>query len=488
MKLPIVVVLVVLALARAAVASAALEVYPRPHDTRWQSGRYTVEVALEGAPARSSFVYESTNPFHGSHQPMGEANHWTKFSFEGRVEVTVHVAANVRVHSARILPDAYGVSARVDGQRIHFALDAPRQVAVEINGERTQPLFVFAKEIERDRPESTSADVIDFSKKPAVHNDPSKPNVLYFPPGEYDLVELGYDLNKGFPLDAGDVVYIAGGAVVHGAFSSQAENVTVRGRGIVSGAKWRWVRERYAEAGIPWSYEKYREIAVYLHGPRATVEGITFTDPVHFCVSTGDDSLVRGIQCFGWWYTTDGVRAGDRSVVEDCFFKVNDDIVKLYCNDMVVRRCLIWQQTNGAPFQLTWNLRNPVRNVHVHDCIVMASEVVSDRELMGNRSVINARLNWGADMSDFLFERIRIEGDIHRLLGLHVGESGSYSRITMRDIEVTGRIRYFNYLNATGGRIDDIELENIRADGRRLRTFDEFILVQRGDVAGLSIE
>jgi hypothetical protein len=201
----------------------------------------------------------------------------------------------------------------------------------------------------------------------------------------------------------------------------------------------------------------------------------------------GDDSLVRGVQCFGWWYTTDGVRAGDRSVVEDSFFKVNDDVVKVYCNDMVVRRCLIWAQMNGAPFQFTWNLKDPVRGVRVSDIIIMASEVTSDRELMGNRAVVNSRLNMGAAISDFVFERIRIEGDVYRVLGLHIGQAGSIRDITLRDIEVTGRIKYFNYLNATGGTISDIKLENIRVAGQRLKTLDEFIVVERGDVSNVTL-
>jgi hypothetical protein len=447
-----------------------------------------VDVKQGAAPARRSFVYESTNPFHAAGQPMGEANHWTTFSFDGPVEVTVTLPAAITPNAVRVLPAAYGIAARIDGQKIRLTLDRPRQLALEINGDRAQPLFLFAKELERDVPDLTAANVIDFSKKPTVHNDPAKPNVLYFPPGEYDLVELGYDLNKGFPLDAGDTVYIAGGAVVHGAFGSHADNVTLRGRGLISGAKWRWVRERYSEAEIPWNYGKYREVAAYLHGARATVEGITFTDPVHFCISVGDDSLVRGVQCFGWWYTTDGVRAGDRSVVEDCFFKVNDDVVKVYCNDMIVRRCLIWAQMNGAPFQFTWNLKDPVRGVRVSDIIIMASEVSSDRELMGNRAVVNSRLNMGAAISDFVFERIRIEGDVYRVLGLHIGEAGSIANITLRDIEVTGRIKYFNYLNATGGKISGIRLENIRAAGQRLQTLDQFIVVERGDVSDVTIQ
>ena len=143
---------------------------------------------------------------------------------------------------------------------------------------------------------------------------------------------------------------------------------------------------------------------------------------------------------------------------------------------------------NGAPFQFTWNLKSPVRGVRVSDFIIMASEVTSDRELMGNRAVVNSRLNMGAEISDFVFERIRIEGDVYRVLGLHIGQSGSISDITLRDVEVTGRISYFNYLTATGGKISDIHLENIRVHGQRLKTLDEFIVVERGDVQNVTIK
>jgi len=466
---------------------ASVDVFPAP-DFQDMSGRYAVTVSQDGA-THDSFVYESTNPFHWVHQPMGQSNHWTTFSFDGKVEVAVHVPPSTRLQSAEVLPSAYEIPARISGNTIRFQLDQARQVAVIVNGDRANPLFVFGKEHETNLPDFTADNVIDFSKRPAKHNDPDRPNILYFPPGVYDLVELGYNLNEGFPLDAGDTVYIAGGAVVHGAFSSTGPNVTVRGRGIISGAKWMWVRKRYSDAGIPWNYGRYREVAVHLHGGGGNlVEGITFTDPVHFCISVEYDSVVRGVQCFGWWYTTDGVRAGDRSVVEDSFFKVNDDIVKVYDSDMVVRRCLIWQQVNGAPFQFTWNLKKPVRGVRVHDCIIMASEVSNDRELMGNRAVVNSRLNMGADISDFVFENIRIEGDIYRLLGLHIGESGTISNITLRNIEVTGRIRHFNYLNATGGTIDGIRLQNIRVNGTRITSLDEFIIVKRGDVGDVTIE
>ena len=480
-----------LLVACAANTRAEVITYPAPADVRYTSGRYSITVnpTDDRAAPLASFVYQSQNPFTRNHQLIGRSNHWTTFSFSGSVTVTVTAHDRAAIRSCVIRPTAYGIPVEVAGRTVRFTLDRPRQVCVELDGERTDPLFVFAKELETDLPDLTATNVIDFGKSPAVHNDPKKPNILYFPPGEYDLVAMGYDRHHGFPLDAGDIVYLAGGAIVHGCFGSTGERVTVRGRGIISGAKWRWVRQRYEEANIPWSYAKYREIAVYLHGGgHNVIEGITITDPVHFCTSVADDSTVRGIQCFGWWYTTDGVFAGERSVVEDCFFKVNDDIIKVYSTDMQVRRCVIWQQNNGAPFQFSWNHTKPVQGVRVSDCIIMASEVTADRQLMGNRSVFNCRLNKGAALSDYRFENIRIEGDIYRLLGLNIGEAGSIRGVTLRNIEVTGRIQYFNYLNATAGKISDIAIENLTLAGTPARTLDEFIVVTRGDVSGVTIK
>ena len=61
----------------------------------------------------------------------------------------------------------------------------------------------------------------------------------------------------------------------------------------------------------------------------------------------------RNLKMISWWFSTDGVSLGEHGLVEDCFFKVNDDALKLYHGDTTVRRCVIWQMENGAPFQIS---------------------------------------------------------------------------------------------------------------------------------------
>ncbi len=467
--------------------SEELVTYPAP-DYSYLSGRYTVTLR-QGDQVLDSFVYESANPFKEVHQPMAHSNHWTTFSFSGEVEVVVTAHLERSVEAASIRPHAYEIPCKIEGKKISFKLDRPRQVAVSINDNRDNPLFIFAKEIESDIPDPDSPDVLNFAEEPERHREENRPKTLYFPPGVYDLVEIGYDMNKGFPLREGETVYIAGGAVVYGAFSApdEADHITVRGRGVISGDRYMWVRRRYEEANIPWSYSKYREIAVYLHGQYNKVEGITFTDPVHFCVSVGDNAHVSGIQCFGWWYTTDGVRAGKRSLTENCFFKCNDDFVKVYHDDMVVKNCVFWQQVNGAPFMMSWNLTEPVSGVRVSDCIIMACEVTNDRVWSTNRAVFCCRQLHGADMSDFVFENILIEGDIYRLIGMRIGQAGSLSNITMRNVEVTGRMLNTNQLNAEVGSISGIRVENLTVEGKPITTPEELMLETRGNVSDTQI-
>ena len=55
------------------------------------------------------------------------------------------------------------------------------------------------------------------------------PNIIYFGPGVYKP--------DGIPVKSGQTVYIAGGAVIYGQMiPTELKNITIRGRGIISGA------------------------------------------------------------------------------------------------------------------------------------------------------------------------------------------------------------------------------------------------------------
>ena len=99
----------------------------------------------------------------------------------------------------------------VEGDTIRFTIAKPGQYTVEVNGTH-RALHLFA-----NPPEEAAA-------------DPRNPNVLYFGPGVHcpGLIRL----------TSGQTVYLAGGAVVYGAIlAEKAENIVIRGCGILDGSK-----------------------------------------------------------------------------------------------------------------------------------------------------------------------------------------------------------------------------------------------------------
>jgi hypothetical protein len=113
----------------------------------------------------------------------------------------------------------------------------------------------------------------------------------------------------------------------------------------------------------------------------------------------GSSHAVRNVKMIGWHFGTDGVSVGYRGLVEDCFFKVNDDAVKLYVSEMVVQNCVIWQMENGAPFQISWNMPSDNSGFRVSNIDVIRVEHQWDNK---NEAVFDAIHGGRAHMSDYV--------------------------------------------------------------------------------------
>jgi hypothetical protein len=147
--------------------------------------------------------------------------------------------------------------------------------------------------------------------------------------------------------------------------------------------------------------------------PGVTVEGITIVGSPHYnIVASGSGSTIRNVKMIGWWYGTDGIGTGPNALVEDCFIKVNDDAIKVYASGMQVRRCTIWQMENGAAFNLSWNLNHDQSGFHIRDIDIIR---VEHEQEANNRGVFASIHGGSANLSDYLFEDIRIENSHWRL-------------------------------------------------------------------------
>jgi hypothetical protein len=352
-----------------------LVTYPQP-DGVPASPFYSVKVK-QADRVQNSFTYISKNTFPRVNI-FSDDTSWTTFSFAGKVTVVVETMG-VKVNTCKILPSRLGIEPRIYPDRVEFDLTQAAKLSVEINGEIRHPLLVFA-----DPPESEPVP------------EPGD-NVLYYGPGVHNVGKVEVKSNE--------TVYIAGGAYVKGYFEggTNKHDVVIRGRGVLSG-----------EDDPHKSHHMIQIMGNNTHDIR--IEGITIVNsPWTHIRLWGKHNTVRDVKMISWYYNTDGVLLGADSLLEDSFFKLNDDAIKLYHSGITVRNCVIWQLMNGAPFQLTWNVSQRTRDVTVSDCDVIRVEHYKDWD---NRGVFNSIHGGTGYLSDYVFRNIFIENANFRLVKL----------------------------------------------------------------------
>ncbi len=463
-------------------ASGTLAVYPAI--PQYQSDRFSVSVSQNGQAA-NSFVYKSMNADTGSYDYksgfMQEANHWTTFSFSGSAEVTASRSDGKTIRSCVVRPLSAGITPIISGNKCNFTIHSPRKLSIEIDENFTKtanvpemkgavkkyvvkhPLFVFADPME--------------SNVPAKSSD----SIHYFGPGVHTI-------GAGYALKDGDHVYVAGGAYVKGTFINEGGFKAIRfsGRGIISGI------------GMA-KNTQYGSHLIHMaanSGSKFSVEGITFTDSPRAGVETNASSQINGIKIFSWYSGSDGVKVGRNSTIENSFIKVNDDAIKMYNSNLVIRNNVLWQMTKGAAFQFGWQTVVTVRNVKVSNIDVIHSDAFTDYfkaersdnqpYLRSSKAVFSCMGILNSEISEVVFDGVRVEDKgLLRLIGMRLVSYGPGDRywgnlkpdsrkmisgIAFRNIEVAKAPYKQNFLYANkGGSISNISFENFSVNGVKSR-------------------
>jgi hypothetical protein len=361
-------------------APAQLTTYTAPAGSI-ASDQYAVTVQQGAEKGTDSFVYKvdarktDTN--------LEKDTSWTSFSFSGAVRVAVHKLAGDAT-GCLIRPESAQIATVFAGNTCYFTLTKPLNVSVEFAPDTTNPvlhpMLVFANPPEVDVP-------------PA-----SDPNVLYLGPGVH---ELGRDVQ----LHSDETVYVAGGAWVEGAFKgSGLHNIVFKGRGIISGL--------FLDTGNQTTNKGEPGLIDISNSDNVVVDGITFVDGPRFNVRVlGTDATVHNVKVISWWYSTDCIWAGNDSLVEDNFCKVNDDSLKPMSGSSVIRHNVVWQLENGAPFMISWNIEQDQSDFHIYDNDVIHAE----HYWLSPQAIFRSRHAGVAHMQRFLFENIRVEDANWRL-------------------------------------------------------------------------
>ena len=412
---------------------------------------YTAEV--EG---RSVFVY---------HQPgfAGGAVSWISFDFSGG-PVHVRVTAQRLVDSVEVKPDHAGIPAQLSGNTASFVLPHPGQFFVKWDGDFQLPFLVFANPPESvPAPEAADADVIYFG--PGVH----RPGVVR--------------------PTAGQTVYLAGGAMVHGQIdAADADGVCVRGRGILCGSH------------IAHGEHDPHDMLCLTRCRDSRIEGITVLDG--FCwtvvLRDCDDALIENVKVLAErLWSTDGINpcSSRRVTVRDCFVRSKDDCIAVKglawteprpdrwvpLRDVLVERCVFWSDNNNALVVGCETRASLIENVVFRDCdILRTSNTCGD--IAGALSIICLD---DTTIQDVRFEDIRLEHPSGPLVNIFFAESmftgqipgtkqpggGLLRRITFDNVRVTGGTPRRSFVRGLDARhvVEDVRVRNLVIAGKTVR-------------------
>ena len=243
--------------------------------------------AAEGAPRANDFLVRVDGREVFVHDCNVAA--FATFSFKGKVHLAVTPVKTF--NHVDIRPKHRGVAFRVEAGTIHFELDEPCQLSIELDGDIKRPVFVFANPLEKKAPK------------------PGDKNVRYFGPGK--IHEAGEIV-----LKSNETAYIAGGAIVRGRIRAEgAKNVRVRGRGILDG-----------------SHRDYKTQMIKMSGCRGVeLEGVVILNSYGWTVVPvkSDNVKIENVKIIGWRDNDDGVDiVGCRNLaIVDSFLRTKDDCI-----------------------------------------------------------------------------------------------------------------------------------------------------------------
>mgnify|MGYP000766308945 FL=1 len=218
-----------------------------------------------------------------------------------------------------------------------------------------------------------------------------KNGVYYFGGGkEHILAE-----NAPIKLTSGQTLYIDEGTTLYGRIEARGSNITITGRGTLSGAKLQHVGNQYASGNI---------LIDVLNNNGSNncsgfkINGITIVDTPSWClrIFNTDDVTIDNINMIHWILNGDGIDicTGKRISITDCMLRTYDDCITLKVrhnakpigpiDDVKIERCQVWTELArgivvgpecGDMTSLSYKTGG-ISNVSVSDCVVLELSLI----------------------------------------------------------------------------------------------------------------
>ena len=389
---------------------------------------------------------------------------------QGPAEVVITRFADL-VEGNTIRPRSRKISGEASGKTLRFAIESAEKLCVEIDGLR--PIFIWANPPETDKPSEDD------------------PNVRYFKAGQI------YELGK-FSMEAGQTLYIEGGAVVKGRIHTQhTDNITIRGHGIFDGGYYSSDRGDMVPSIL---LERCNNVVV---------RDITMIHPSGWMLVPGacENVEIFNLKQIGEVVCSDGIDVvGSKHVhIDDCFLCNNDDciVVKAFflssnnltdthadlreCpEDILVENCTFLSMPAGNALEIGHELSVD----RVSDVTFRNIDILN---VHGHGAVFSLHNNDRAVIEDILFENIEVEHCWDKFIDFRISESrfssdderGHMRNITLRNVnwhQMECNVGYT--VSMIGGwdaehMIEDVKFENCCINGKPIKHIDELEICTR---------
>ena len=404
-----------------------------------------------------------------------EKNAVAYFDFEGRV--TVEVTLPTLINKATVSPLDYNITPTFSGTTLNFVIEQPSTYIIEVNGDSSNVIHLFANPLEEDRP------------------NPDDENVVYLGPGLYDAGSI--------PLESDQTLYISGGAYVYGSIRTELlDNITIRGRGIISGEI--YSRLNQSDVTVPIEIRS---------GNNITLEGIILLDPAGWATTIYNSTNVTidNIKIITSRPNGDGISLqGSRDVVmKGGFVRSWDDSLVVKNNDghvsenIVFDGVIVWTdlaqsmevgfETNGEYIRnVEFKNITVVYNFHKAAISMHNADIATISDIRYRNITVENALNLGDNQSD---------GENDFLIDLSIEYSrdwststnlGSVNNVLVENVKVVNiadtvvsRVRGYDGNNAT---ISNVTFRDIEIEGQKVNNEEDLKLVKGNNVNAIAVE
>ena len=421
---------------------------------------YKAPVAASGAPD-FAVKAEGKNIFVNNARIAGYA------IFSCNEPVSLEIAWIGTIESVVVRPLSLGIKPIIEGHKITFTLPKPTNISVEINGNIRRPLFIFANPPETNPPGSEDPGII-YYRSGRIHNA--------------GLVEL----------KSGDTVYIAGGAIVRGAFIAEdANKITIMGRGILDGSGYHKGERRMIEM-LECTNLRIKDIVIFNSGH--------WTVPLKKC----DTVNITNLKIVNWRDWDDGIDiCGSSNVtVSNCFIRTKDDCVAIKSvyypwmtgdgignvRNVTVQNSVLWNGVWGNGLEIGFETRAE----SISDIVFRDNDLIHVEGREGTFTIHNGDR---ANVSNVLYENIRVEDSVGYLIDFKIlksryskdTERGRIENIRFNNIDVAGNVfptsimRGFDNTHS----IDGVTFSNFRIHGTTISSEEQLKLEKNNFVKSL---